>query len=109
MSTISGISYATNTTTSNTFNISQVSTTTTTVSDEIGLAEEIAEITGNSVESVIEALQRIAQFWTWQCSDSRLEDLEPCVPEKEPELLISKDELDAALDELLAPVMGGAA
>ena len=91
MDMISGISYATNTTTINT------------------LAEEVAEITGNSVESVIEALRRIAQPWAWRCSDSRLEDLELCVPEKEPELLISKDELDAALDELLAPVMGGAA
>ena len=99
MNTISGISYATNTT-----DISQISTTTTTVSDEIELAEEIAGITGSSVESVIEAL-----FWAWQCSDSRLEDHELCVPEKEPELLISKDELDVALDELLAPVMEGAA
>lgn len=88
MDTINGISYAANTTASNTPDISQVSTTTTTV----------------SVESVIEAL-----FWDWQCSDSRLEDHELCVPEKEPELLISKDELDATLDELLAPVMGDAA
>lgn len=109
MDTINGISYAANTTASNTPDISQVSTTTTTVSDEIRLAEEIAKVTGYSVESAIEALQRITQFWGWQCSDSRLEDHELCVPEKEPELLISKDELDAALDELLAPVMEGAA
>lgn len=109
MDMISGISYATNTTTINTPDFSQVSTTATTLSDEIVLAERVAEITGNSVESVIEALQRIAQFWAWQCSDSRLEDHELCVPEKEPELLISKDELDATLDELLAPVMGDAA
>ena len=109
MDMISGISYATNTTTINAPDFSQVSTTAPTLSDEIVLAEEIAEITGSSVESVIEALQRITQLWTWQCSDSRLEDRELCVPEKEPELLIGKDELDAALDELLAPVMGGAA
>ena len=109
MDTINGISYSANTTASNTPDISQVSTTTTTVSDEIRLAEKVAEVTGNSVESVIEALQRIAQIWAWQCSDSKLEDHELCVPEKEPELLISKDELDVALDELLAPVMGGAA
>lgn len=109
MDTISGISYASNTTTSNTPYISQVSTTATIVSDQIRLAEEVAEITGSSVESVIESLQRIAQFCTWQYSDSRLKDHELCAPEKEPELLISKDELDATLDELLAPVMGDAA
>ena len=73
------------------------------------LAERFACIAGISFVDAIESFQKIAQFCTCQCSDSRLEDLEPCVPEKEPELLINKDELNAALGELLAPVMGGAA
>lgn len=80
MDMISGISYATNTTTINT------------------LAEEVAEITGNSVESVIEALRRIAQLWAWRCSDSRLED-DDLLPESH--LLVSRDEFDAMLDEIL--------
>lgn len=80
MDTISGISYAANTTTINT------------------LAEEVAEITGNSVESVIEALRRIAQLWAWRCSDSRLED-DDLLPESH--LLVSRDEFDAMLDEIL--------
>lgn len=114
MDTISGISYAANTTTGNALNTNYVSTTALATSEEMTremtrLAERFACITGVSVVDAIEAFQRTAQFCTWRCSDSRLEDLELCVPEKEPELLISKDELDAALDELLAPVMGDTA
>lgn len=111
MDTISGISYAANTVTGNALNTNYGSTTALVTPEEMTmLAERFACITGVSFGDAIESFQRIAQqFCTWQYSDQRLEDLELCVPEKEPELLISKDELDAALGELLAPVMGGAA
>lgn len=111
MDTISGISYAANTVTGNALNTNYVSTTALVTPEEMTmLAERFACITGVSFGDAIESFQRIAQqFCTWQYSDQRLEVHELCVPEKEPELLISKDELDAALDELLAPVMGGAA
>ena len=110
MDTISGISYAANTTTGNVLNTNYVSTTALVTPEEMTmLAERFACITGVSFGDAIESFQRIAQFCTWQYSDQRLEDHELCVPEKEPELLISKDELDAALGELLAPVMGDAA
>ena len=111
MDTTSGISYAANTTTGNARNTNYVSTTAFVTPEEMTmLAERFARITGVSFVDAIESFQRIAaQFCTWQYSDQRLEDHELCVPEKEPELLISKDELDATLDELLAPVMGDAA
>lgn len=114
MDTISGISYAANTTTGNALNTNYVSTTALVTPEEMTkemtmLAERFACITGVSFVDAIESFQRIAQFCTWQYSDQRLEDRELCVPEKEPELLISKDELDVTLDELLAPVMGDAA
>ena len=93
MDTISGISYAANTTTGNALNTNYVSTTALVTPEEMTrLAERFACI-----------------FGVWRCPDQRLEDCELCVPEKEPELLIIKDELDAALGELLAPVMGDAA
>lgn len=115
MDTISGISYAANTTTGNALNTNYVSTAALVTPEEMTkemtmLAERFACITGVSFGDAIESFQRIAQqFCTWQYSVQRLEDYELCVPEKEPELLISKDELDATLDELLAPVMGDAA
>lgn len=111
MDTISGISYAANTVTGNALNTNYVSTTALVTPEEMTmLAERFACITGISFGDAIESFQRIAQqFCTWQYSDQRLEVHELCVPEKEPELLISKDELDATLDELLAPVMGDAA
>ena len=111
MDTISGISYAANTVTGNALNTNYVSTTALVTPEEMTmLAERFACITGVSFGDAIESFQRIAQqFCTWQYSDQRLEVHELCVPEKEPELLISKDELDAALGELLAPVMGDAA
>lgn len=111
MDTISGISYAANTVTGNALNTNYVSTTALVTPEEMTmLAERFACIAGISFGDAIESFQRIAQqFCTWQYSDQRLEVHELCVPEKEPELLISKDELDATLDELLAPVMGDAA
>ena len=111
MDTISGISYAANTVTGNALNTNYVSTTALVTPEEMTmLAERFACITGISFRDAIESFQRIAQqFCTWQYSVQRLEDHELCVPEKEPELLISKDELNAALGELLAPVMGDAA
>ena len=114
MDTISGISYAANTTTGNALNTNYVTRDLVFTPEEMTkemtmLAERFACITGVSFVDAIEYFQRIAQFCTWQYSDSRLKDHELCAPEKEPELLISKDELDATLDELLAPVMGDAA